>query len=175
MKKRFLILLSAVLMALGLSITASAASFGEVIDDIIYDSVSGSSPISESEAMYAYSEYYGIPTDELSSMLVFVSVPEYNIVEVWENAPADEAALIDVVTYGEDGNLHSYQGWSVEPSSFMVTFESVAVGAPSFLTLVGSVFDFCVENEICQMFLTVTFFGIGIRMMRSVSRAFVRR
>lgn len=175
MFKRVLIITASVVMVFILSVTASAKLiFTEIIDNMIYDSLRGSSPITESDAAYAYQEYYDLTSEDVNGMLVFVSVPEYDLIEVWENAPNGEAALFDVVTYDEDGLLHSYHGWTVEPSRLISEMNTVIGGSQSFLELIGKLFTMCAENEICQMFLTVMFFGIGLRKMKSVSRAFVR-
>ena len=175
MFKRVMIILSAVVMLFCMSFNASAALiFSEIIDELVYESLSGSAPITESDAAYAYREYYGLAAEDVNGMLVFISVPEYNLIEVWENAPSGEAAMFDVVTYNDDGLLQSYHGWSVEPSSLISGMNTVIEGSNSFLELVAKLFTMCAENEICQMFLTVMFFGIGLRKMKTVSRAFAR-
>lgn len=47
-------------------------------------------------------------------------------------------------------------------------------GADKFLSLVTSIGNTCVNNEICVMFLTATFIGLGVRMLRKVIGAFGR-
>lgn len=53
-------------------------------------------------------------------------------------------------------------------------WEKVLSGSESFITMVGNVFTFCAGNELCQMFLTVTFTSIGVGLLRRVTRAFGR-
>lgn len=43
-----------------------------------------------------------------------------------------------------------------------------------FLSLVAKIGDVCVNNEICLAFLTVTFMGLGVRLLRRVIGAFGR-
>lgn len=47
-------------------------------------------------------------------------------------------------------------------------------GADNFLGLVTKVGNTCVNNEICVMFLTCTFVGLGVRLLRRVIGAFGR-
>lgn len=47
-------------------------------------------------------------------------------------------------------------------------------GTQNFLDLVTKVGDTCVNNEICVLFLTATFVGLGVRMLRKVIGAFGR-
>lgn len=47
-------------------------------------------------------------------------------------------------------------------------------GTQNFLDLVTKVGDTCVNNEICVMFLTATFVGLGVRLLRKVIGAFGR-
>lgn len=47
-------------------------------------------------------------------------------------------------------------------------------GTQNFLDLVKQVGDTCVNNEICVLFLTATFVGLGVRMLRKVIGAFGR-
>lgn len=47
-------------------------------------------------------------------------------------------------------------------------------GTQKFLDLVTQVGDTCVNNEICVLFLTATFVGLGVRMLRKVIGAFGR-
>lgn len=54
-------------------------------------------------------------------------------------------------------------------------WENVLTGGEKFITLLGNVFTFCADNELCQMFLTVTFIGIGVKYLGRVTHAFGRR
>lgn len=51
---------------------------------------------------------------------------------------------------------------------------TVVERSESFLSLVTKIGDSCVNNEICVAFLTVTFMGLGVRMLRRVVSAFGR-
>lgn len=52
--------------------------------------------------------------------------------------------------------------------------EKIFSGADNFLGLVTKVGNTCIENEICVLFLTATFIGLGVRMLRKVIGAFGR-
>ena len=52
--------------------------------------------------------------------------------------------------------------------------EQVFSGADNFLGLVTKVGNACVQNEICMLFLTATFLGLGVRLLRKVIGAFGR-
>lgn len=52
--------------------------------------------------------------------------------------------------------------------------EQIFSGADNFLGLVTKVGNTCVQNEICVLFLTATFIGLGVRMLRKVIGAFGR-
>lgn len=51
---------------------------------------------------------------------------------------------------------------------------TVSSGATSFLGVVSSVFNTCASNSICLAFLTVTFVGLGVRMVKRLIGAFGR-
>lgn len=51
---------------------------------------------------------------------------------------------------------------------------SVLERSSGFLSLVSQIGDVCVNNEICLSFLTVTFMGLGVRLLRKVIGAFGR-
>lgn len=53
-------------------------------------------------------------------------------------------------------------------------FSSSAKVVTNFLGVVSCVFNFCVGNVVCLIFLGITFIGIGIRYMRRVCGAFGR-
>lgn len=52
--------------------------------------------------------------------------------------------------------------------------DKIFTGADKFLGLVTKVGDTCVNNEICVLFLTATFVGLGVRLLRKVIGAFGR-
>lgn len=52
--------------------------------------------------------------------------------------------------------------------------DKVFGGADNFLSLVTKVGDTCVNNEICVLFLTASFVGLGVRLLRKVIGAFGR-
>lgn len=52
--------------------------------------------------------------------------------------------------------------------------DKIFAGSQNFLDLVTKVGDTCVNNEICVLFLTATFVGLGVRMLRKVIGAFGR-
>lgn len=52
--------------------------------------------------------------------------------------------------------------------------EKIFGGTQNFLDLVKQVGSTCVDNEICVLFLTATFVGLGVRMLRKVIGAFGR-
>lgn len=52
--------------------------------------------------------------------------------------------------------------------------DKVFGGTQKFLDLVSQVGTTCVNNEICVLFLTATFVGLGVRMLRKVIGAFGR-
>lgn len=52
--------------------------------------------------------------------------------------------------------------------------DKIFTGADKFLGLVTKVGDTCVNNEICVLFLTATFVGLGVRLLRRVIGAFGR-
>lgn len=52
--------------------------------------------------------------------------------------------------------------------------DKIFAGTQNFLDLVTKVGDTCVNNEICVLFLTATFVGLGVRMLRKVIGAFGR-
>ncbi len=52
--------------------------------------------------------------------------------------------------------------------------EKIFGGADNFLGLVTKVGDTCVNNEIAVLFLTATFVGLGVRLLRKVVGAFGR-
>ena len=53
-------------------------------------------------------------------------------------------------------------------------FTSAITVVTNFLSLLTDIFNFCVGNIVCLIFLGVTFVGIGIRYMRRVVGAFGR-
>lgn len=54
-------------------------------------------------------------------------------------------------------------------------WETIGNGASSFVTnVLTPVGTFCTSNEICLAFLSVTFVGLGIRMLRRAIGAFGR-
>lgn len=54
-------------------------------------------------------------------------------------------------------------------------WSTLTSGAGEFITgVVKPVLDTCSESEICLAFLTVTFVGLGVRMVRRVIGAFGR-
>lgn len=54
-------------------------------------------------------------------------------------------------------------------------WETIGNGASSFVTnVLTPVGTFCTSNEICLAFLSVTFVGLGVRMLRRVIGAFGR-
>ena len=53
-------------------------------------------------------------------------------------------------------------------------FTSAITVVTNFLSLLTDIFNFCVGNFVCLIFLGVTFVGIGIRYMRRVVGAFGR-
>lgn len=54
-------------------------------------------------------------------------------------------------------------------------WETIGSGATSFVTnVLTPVGTFCTSNEICLAFLSVTFVGLGIRMLRRAIGAFGR-
>lgn len=53
-------------------------------------------------------------------------------------------------------------------------FTSAITVVTNFLSLLTDIFNFCVGNIVCLIFLAVTFVGIGIRYMRRVVGAFGR-
>lgn len=52
--------------------------------------------------------------------------------------------------------------------------DQVMENSTDFLTLVGNIGNTCADNEICVAFLTVTFIGLGVRLLRKVIGAFGR-
>lgn len=52
--------------------------------------------------------------------------------------------------------------------------DKVFSGADNFLSLVSKVGNTCADNEICVLFLTATFVGLGVRLLRKVVGAFGR-
>lgn len=44
----------------------------------------------------------------------------------------------------------------------------------NFLNLINKIGDMCINNEICVLFLTASFVGIGVHLLRKVVRAFGR-
>lgn len=54
-------------------------------------------------------------------------------------------------------------------------FTSVGTVVESFLTdIVTPVFNTCTSNNLCLIFLGISFVGIGIRYMKRITRAFGR-
>ena len=52
--------------------------------------------------------------------------------------------------------------------------DSVMNKTGSFLGLVTEIGNTCANNEICLAFLTVTFIGLGVRLLRKIIGAFGR-
>ncbi len=52
--------------------------------------------------------------------------------------------------------------------------DSVMNKTGSFLDLVTNIGNTCANNDICLSFLTVTFIGLGVRLLRKIIGAFGR-
>lgn len=52
--------------------------------------------------------------------------------------------------------------------------DNVMSNSTDFLTLVSNIGNTCANNEICVAFLTFTFIGLGVRLLRKVIGAFGR-
>lgn len=81
--------------------------------------------------------------------------------------------LLTVIASAGESELPDVVGDPVVGGETM--WDNVLTGGEKFITLLGNVFTFCAGNELCQMFLTVTFIGIGVGFLRRVTRAFGRR
>ena len=165
MKKFFSVVLC-VLMVLTPTVGASATSLWTPIDEMAMESLRGSSPISASEAKIAYQNYYGLDSDTIDSMLVFVEETEYNFVSVWSNAPADEAVLYDVVTYDDSGYLCSCQGWTIAPTDETKMLNVVSAGVDSAFDIASIAFIFLLNNPLMSIMLGVGFGYTAFNLIR---------
>lgn len=52
--------------------------------------------------------------------------------------------------------------------------KGISNNVDNFLKLINKIGDVCVNNEVCVLFLTATFVGIGVHLLRKVVRAFGR-
>lgn len=52
--------------------------------------------------------------------------------------------------------------------------DKIFTGSDNFIGLITKVGNACVENEICVLFLTATFVGLGVRLLRKFIGAFGR-
>lgn len=155
-----------VLMMFTLVLNVSAYELWTPIEKAAMESLRGSSPITSSEAEIAYQEYYGLDNDTLDGMLVFEEYPEYNFVAVWTNAPEDEAELIDVVTYDDDGNLCSCQGWSIAPTDDTEMLNVVSNGVDSAFDIATIAFNFLLANPLMTIMLGVSFGYTAFSLIR---------
>lgn len=55
-----------------------------------------------------------------------------------------------------------------------VVYNKISNNFDNFLELVNKIGNACVNNEVCVLFLTATFVGIGVHLLRKVVRAFGR-
>lgn len=89
------------------------------------------------------------------------------------------ASLPSVTAFAE-GALPGLGGDVTQPAlpgggGSSTMWETIGNGASSFVTnVLTPVGTFCTSNEICLAFLSVTFVGLGIRMLRRAIGAFGR-
>lgn len=88
------------------------------------------------------------------------------------------AAFPGVTAFAEGGAAGT--GGDISPPALTgggggIMWETIGDGASMFVTKVLTpVGTFCTSNEICLAFLSVTFVGLGIRMLRRAIGAFGR-
>lgn len=165
MKKVFSIVLC-VLMVFTFAVGVSATNVWTPIDEAAMESLRGSSPITISEAKIAYQNYYGLDSDTIDSMLVFVEETEYNFVSIWSNAPVDEAVLYDVITYDDDGNLCSCQGWKIAPTDETKVLNAVSAGVDNAFDVASIAFNFLLNNPLMSIMLGVGFGYTAFNLIR---------
>lgn len=98
-------------------------------------------------------------------------------IAVSSSAALGAAALPAVTAFADD--LPGLGGDITQPAlpggGGVSMWETIGDGASSFITKVLTpVGTFCTSNEICLAFLSVTFIGLGIRLIRRAVGAFGR-
>lgn len=83
-----------------------------------------------------------------------------------------QSTMTGTPPFSPSGGVVSSTG--VPTSGSGVVYNKLSNNFDNFLKLVNKIGDFCVNNEICVLFLTATFVGLGVHLLRKVIRVFGR-
>ena len=170
MIKRFLSVLLCVIMLFTISVIGSAAYDLTIDEAVEYYSILSGDDVETLQTAYTWSK-------NGSAVTAVLNADSSSKVDFWYD---DNGVIQYDGFFGSssesDSDSDSESDTDTGNSTGGITdlSSSVVSGSSSFLSLLGSLFNFCAENELCQMFLTTTFTSIGVGLLRRVTRAFGR-
>jgi len=157
------------LVGILMPLTASAAynlGIGGLFEFVLLDTyeVQGSSDITVTEALFACSEYLGVPEDVAAAELEFHVDNDKKCIQVYED---DE--LVEVVYKNENGELCGYAtGFTVNfaVGTMEEIITTVSAGVKGVYTMSAEAFVFLTSNDLCMFMISVTFAGVSIAFVR---------
>lgn len=147
-----------------LPVSASAGLFDIIFSDYDYD-VNGSAPITTSTAVYALSVYFEQSTDIIAEAFEFKTVPDKQLVEVYENDDLAEVVYINSEGYIcglASGFTVFLDTATLDTATFDGVISTVAAGVGGVFDMSGSAFDFLTSNDLCMFMMSISFAGIAV-------------
>ncbi|MBE6889641.1 MAG: hypothetical protein E7485_06470 [Ruminococcaceae bacterium] len=162
------------LMMIVCSVGASAALLFDAVipDDFVDDFFIGEADVTVNEAVYAISEYLGVPTDDVAKSLEFTLEADKKRIMVYE---ADE--LVEIVLKDSSGAvclMAAQYSVVIENGTTKEIITNLSVGMSSGFTMGTKAFNFLVDNSLTSFVIGVGFcsaaFGLIKRALRVSKR-----